>query len=127
MQMEDKKIEIAVERYQKIVIHEIIEYKLGDLIDLTLLGQQTAGGTTIPLLQWAGGVVFQITPFNPDSEAVIEEQLNGVIHYASVMFAVKEKFENELRTPGGTVRLLDASAAETLRELGKYLRAHSKL
>lgn len=124
--MAEKHVEIVVEPYQKIVIHEIVEYHLNDLLDLILIGAQAAGGTTIPLVQWAGGVIFQVQPFNQDSEAVIEEQLRGTVHYASVHFAAKDRFEPEVRTARGTIRLVDASAAATVVNLAKFLKARSE-
>jgi hypothetical protein len=121
-----KDVEIEVEPYSKIVIHEVVEYRLNDFLDLILIGAQAAGGTTIPLVQWAAGVVFQAQPFNPDSEVVIEEQLKGIIHYLHVAFAVKEKFEPEVRTSKGTIRLVDGSANANLSNLAQFLKARSK-
>jgi hypothetical protein len=123
----DKDVEIAVEPYQKIVIHEVVEHRLNDFLDLILIHAQAAGGTTVPLVQWAGGVLFQIQPFNPDSEVVIEEQLKGILHYASVAYAVKDRFEPELRTSRGTIRLVDSSSSSILSTFAKFLRGSSKL
>ena len=124
--MEENHVEIVIEPYQKMVIHEIVEYRLNDFLDLILIGGQAAGGTTIPLLQWAEGIVFQIQPFNPDSEAVIEEQLKGVIHYAAAHFAIKDRFEPEVRTGRGTIRLVDTSASANIRNIAQFLKDGSQ-
>lgn len=119
-------MEIKVEPYEKVVIHELVEYNLNDLIDLILIGTQAAGGTTIPLVQWADGVVIQIQLFNPNSDAVIGEQMRGTIHYAVVRFARKDKFEKEVHGQKGTVRLVDASASPTVRGIAAFLKNQSK-
>jgi hypothetical protein len=119
--------EIIVEPYKKIVVHELIEYHFDDMIDTILLGTRAAGGTTVPILQWCNGVVFQIQPFNPNSDTVIEEQMHGVIHYAAVTFAMKEKFEAEVRKPLGIVRLVDTSVNPNFVVLTETLKAYSKL
>ena len=124
--MADKGVEVTIEPYQRIVVHEVVEYRLNDFLDLILLHTQAAGGTTIPLVQWAESVLFQIQPFNPDSEVVIEEQLKGGVHYAAVAFAVKDRFESEVRTSRGTVRLVDASSNSNLCSIARFLKARSK-
>ncbi len=118
--------EIIIEPYKKIVIHEVIEYQFIDYVELVLTGARAAGGTTIPLVQWCNGIVFQVVPFNLNSEAVIEQQLEGTIHYNSVSFALKEKFEPEVRSPLGTLRLINASANPNFVALADLLRQHSK-
>jgi len=124
--MSSEPVEIAYEPYRKIVIHEVVEFKLADLVTQLVAGASAAGGTTIPSIQWCGGVVFTIVPFNPNSEEVISEQLKGIVHYASVVFAVKERFESEVRTRAGTIRLLDASAASNFVRLAAELRKMAK-
>lgn len=119
-------MEFKIEPYERIVIHELVEYALSDLIDLILIGTQAAGGTTIPLVQWADGVVIQIQSFNPNSDVIIGEQMKGTVHYASVRFARKEAFEKEIHGQKGTVRLIDASASPTIRGLASFLNDQSK-
>jgi len=118
--------EIIIEPYKKIVIHEVIEYQFNDYVELVLTGTRAAGGTTIPLVQWCNGIVFQVVPFNLNSEAVIEQQLEGTVHYNSVSFALKERFEPEVRSPLGTLRLINASANPNFVALADLLRQHSK-
>ena len=118
---------IEIEPYRKVVIHEVIENGFKDLIDSILMTTRAAGGTTIPLLQWCNGIVFQIQPFNPASETLIREQLNGVIHISAVSFALKDKFEAEIRSPQGTVRLVDVSINPTWVALSNQLKARAVL
>ena len=119
--------EISIEPYKRIVIHELIEYRFADLVDLILVSAHAAGGTTVPLIQWCNGVVFQIQPFNPNSERVIEEQLKGVVHYNAVTFALKEKFEHEVRNGLGMVRLIDSSVNPNFVTLTEALKKRSRI
>ncbi len=116
---------IEIEPYRKLVIHEVVESSFQDLIDQILMTTRAAGGTTIPQVQWCNGVVFIVQQFNPNSEIVIREQLNGVVHFGAVSFALKEKFESEVRTPQGTIRLVDVTANSTWVALSNQLKAIS--
>ncbi len=118
--------EIVIEPYKRIVIHEAIEYRFDDYVDLVLTGARAAGGTTIPLIQWCNGIVFQVVPFNPNSEKVIEQQLEGIIHYSTVSFALKERYEPEIRLALGTLRLVNASANPNFVALADMLKLRSK-
>jgi hypothetical protein len=118
--------EIVIEPYKKIVIHEIIENKFNDLVAMIVSGTRAAGGTTIPMLFWCNGVVFQIVPFDPHSEQVIGEQLKGTVHYAAVTFATKQKFEPEVRLPDGTVRLIDQRANPNFMKLAEVLKSRAQ-
>ena len=102
--------EIVIEPYRKIVIHEVIELDFNDLIDHMIHQTNSVGGATIPMLPWCNGIAFQIQPFNPNSEEITKESLKGTIHYASVMFAIKDVFEREIIRPSGTVLLLNQGA-----------------
>jgi len=118
--------EIIIEPYKTIVVHEIVENRFSDLVALIVSGTRAAGGTTIPMLNWCNGVVFQIVPFNPHSEEVIAEQLKGIVHYAAITFATKEKFEPEVRLPDGTIRLIDQRANQNFVKLAGVLKARAK-
>jgi len=118
--------EIVIEPYKKIVIHEIIENRFSDMVGGLVAQAMAAGGTTIPMLNWCNGVAFVIAPFNPNSEEVIAEQLKGIVHYAAVNFAVKERFERDVRLPEGTIRLIDQSANPNFVKLADLLKAKAR-
>ena len=121
------RLQISIEPYRKIVIHETLEIGFNDLIDQILNQTRAAGGTTIPMLSWCNGVAFQIMPFNSNSEEIIRESLRGTIHYAAVTFALKEKFEREIIRKGGTVLLLNQSANANFMALAETMKASAKL
>ena len=109
-------MEISIEQWKKLVIHEVVEYKFEDWVKQISFSSKTSGGG-IPTMQWANGVVF--SPLNfPATNAVMEEQLKGVLHWSSVSFAIKEKFE--------TINLVDVGANEIFNKLADELKARSK-
>ncbi len=116
-------LEISIEPYKRIVIHELIELEFNDLIDHMIHQTNSVGGATIPMLPWCNGVAFQIQPFNPSSEEIVKESLKGTIHYSSVMFAIKETFEREIIRPSGTVVLLNQGVNTNMIALADTLKA----
>ena len=53
-------LEISVEPWKKLIIHEIIEYVFEDWVKQIAFSSRTSGGG-IPTMQWANGVVFFTT------------------------------------------------------------------
>ena len=68
-------MEISIEPWKKLVIHEVIEYSFDDWMTQIAFSSKTAGGA-IPTINWANGIVFQSFNF-PDTNAIIEEKLKG--------------------------------------------------
>jgi len=64
-------------------------------------------------------------PF-PQSEAIVEESLKGIIHYSNVLFALKDKFEKEIRKDYGTFLMADTSSNEHFMQLSSVLKKNSK-
>ncbi|MER3408229.1 MAG: hypothetical protein C4292_05685 [Nitrososphaera sp.] len=113
-------MEVTVEPWKKLVIHEVIKYTFDDLVRLVLSQARAAGGG-ISSMNWCQGVVFQHTAF-PDTDSVVQEKLKGTIHYSSVVFAEKEKYERQVVREAGTLNLIDVSANAIFRELTEVLK-----
>jgi hypothetical protein len=120
----DEEMEISIEPWKRLVIHEIIEYNFDDWMTQIAFSSKTAGGG-IPAINWASGIVFQSFNF-PDTNTTIEEKLKGVLHWSSVMFAVREKYEKQIIKDNATINLIDVSVNEIFRELATKLKDHSK-
>ncbi|MCY4490154.1 MAG: hypothetical protein OXC46_01665 [Thaumarchaeota archaeon] len=117
-------MEISVEPWKKLVIHELIEYKFEDWVKQIAFGTRTSGGG-IPTMQWTDGVVF--TPANfPVTNATVEEQLKGTLHWSSVSFAIKENFEKQIVSENATINLVDVTVNEIFKRLAVELKARSK-
>ena len=117
-------MEIAIELWKKLVIHEVVEYEFDDLLNQTLASSQ-AVGSGIRTLNWANGVAFQAHVF-PDTDVIIQEKLKGIIHYASVTFALKETFEKQVIKGSATINFLDASVNDIFKDMADKLKEHSK-
>ncbi|CDI05771.1 conserved hypothetical protein [Candidatus Nitrosotenuis uzonensis] len=117
-------VEIIIEPWKKLIIHEIIEYNFDDWATQIAFSSKTAGGV-IPTINWVNGIVFQSFNF-PDTNSVIDEKMKGVLHWSSVMFAVKEKFEKQIIKDNATINLVDVSVNQIFQELAEKLKAHSK-
>ena len=125
MGLQDICLEIVIEPWKRLVIHEIIEYDFEDWARQIAFGSKTAGGA-IPTINWVDGVVFQSFNF-PDTNLIVEEKLKGVLHWSSVMFAIKEKYEKQIIKDNATINLVDVSVNEVFRKLAEKLKEHSKI
>lgn len=106
------------------MIHEVLELKFDEWIQQIISGAKYSGGG-IPSMFWANGIIFAALPF-PDSETVVQEKLKGILHYSSVTFAIKEKFEKQIIKEGTTINFADVSHNEIFRKLVDTLKALSK-
>ena len=125
----ESQMEIIVEPWKKLVIHELLEYKFEDLAKLVATQSVQQGGTAIPTISWAEGVAFLISPFPDESEVIIEEKLKGIIHYNTVLFALKPVFEAEIFMRGSQIRinLIDVGTNEIFKLLAGTLKDHAKI
>lgn len=117
-------LEIVIEPWKRLVIHEIIEYNFEDWARQIAFGSKTAGGA-IPTINWADGIVFQSFNF-PDTNSIIDEKLKGTLHWSSVMFALKEKYEKQIIKDNATINLVDVSVNDVFKKLAEKLKEHSK-
>jgi|SRR5579862_902940 len=122
-------MDIIVEPWKKLIIHELLEYKFEDLAKLVATQSVQQGGTAIPTISWAEGVAFLISPFPDESEVIIEEKLKGIIHYNTVLFALKPAFEAEIFMRGSQIRinLIDVGTNEIFKLLAGTLKEHAKI
>jgi len=117
-------MEISIEPWKKLVIHEVIEYKFYDWLKQIAFSTRSSGGA-IPTMQWTNGIVFSPSNF-PTTNVTVEEQLKGILHWSSVSFAIKEKFEKQIVIENATINLVDVSVNEIFKELAQNLKKQSK-
>jgi len=117
-------LEIIIEPWKELVIHEVLELKFDEWITQIIASARSAGGG-IPTIFWAGGLAFHFATF-PDTETIVQEKLKGRIHYSSVTFAIKEKFEKQVIREGGAVNFTDVTHNEIFSKLAEKLRIQSK-
>lgn len=117
-------MDIVIEPWKSLVIHEIIEYKFEDWIKQISFNSRSSGGG-IPTMQWSNGVVM--APINfPNTNAVVQEELRGILHWSSVSFALKKKFEYQVVQNNATINLVDVTNNKILRLVALKLKGLSK-
>jgi hypothetical protein len=52
--------------------------------------------------------------------------LKGILHWSSVSFAIKEKFEKQIVIENATINFMDVSVNEIFKELAQKLKKQSK-
>ena len=117
-------MDITIEPWKKLIIHEIIEYQFDDWVKQIAFSTRSSGGG-IPTMQWTNGIVFASSSL-PTTNATVEEQLKGVLHWSSVSFAIKEKFEKQIVKENATINLVDVSVNEIFNKLSVELKLQSK-
>ncbi len=117
-------MEISIEPWKRLVIHEVIEYKFEDWVKQIAFSTRSSGGG-IPTMQWTNGIVFSPANF-PTTNSTVQEQLEGTLHWSSVSFAIKATFEKQIVKENATINLVDVSVNEIFKKLASSLKAHSK-
>jgi hypothetical protein len=123
-QFQYEEVEISIEPWKKLIIHEVIEYKFEDWVKQIAFSTRSSGGG-IPTMQWTNGIVFSPANF-PTTNSTVDEQLKGTLHWSSVSFAIKEKFEKQIVKENATINLVDVSVNEIFKELATSLKTQSK-
>ncbi|MFQ5711008.1 MAG: hypothetical protein ACE5GD_04415 [Candidatus Geothermarchaeales archaeon] len=119
-------VEIVIEPWKKIIIHEVIEYRLEDFLRVHTV--EVPPGGKAPPVPWTNGIVFDRTTL-PDVGAALEEKIKGILHYSSVTYALKPNFEQEIvdKDRNITIPLIDVSNNEIFIQLTDLLKKQSKV
>ncbi len=120
-------VKFSYKPWREVVIHEIIEWKPDDLFALIAREMLESGVVgMIPSTNWAEGVVFEISQFS-ETEDIVRDKLNGIVHYSSVEFARFPEYKPEVQVEvAGTfyrVRLNRADMNPVFVELATFLKA----
>lgn len=90
-------MDISIEPWKKLVIHEVIEYQFEDWVKQIAFSTRTSGGG-IPTMQWANGIVFSPANFSLIANE-IDDQCKIPFNCSSIMIFVLGKFEGENTIP----------------------------
>ena len=119
-------VEVVYQPWNKIVIHEIVDYSLDDLVRLQSLGVEP-GGLGDPLL-WAEGIVFSSSTML-ETKDVVKEKLEGIVHWSSVEWARMPEFKQVIVIKETNVRVLiiNVSAHPIYKTVSKWLKEQKQL
>jgi hypothetical protein len=113
-------MEIAFDPWKKVVIHELVEFKLQDFLR-QIEPQVYSSAGSIPVLFWCNGVLYFATPM-PESELSAEQMMEGVIHFSNVTFALMPRYQPQLREGRVTVNVMDVSASSVHQALTNWMK-----
>jgi len=108
---------------KEIIIHEAIEHTLNDLVRYRVLGVRI-DSMAQPLV-WAEGVVFSRRGM-PPTEDVVRDQLQGIIHFSAIEWALMPKFRKELKSRGVKIPVVNGDDNPSLKEVARQLKKRHK-
>ena len=113
------KIEIIVSPIKKIVVFESTELSIEEFFErirlMAMTGQPIA-------LNWSEGMVFIASPYQPDSDVIIEQTLKGTIFWGGLIFASMPKYEPIKKLGGREVPIIDQTSMRHLRQVAQWLK-----
>ena len=120
-------VKIELYKTQELRVHDVLEYKFEDLMQ-EFVSEEEAGaeGEKQRTLVWAQGVVMWITYIERPTSQIVDDEVNGILHFQRVTYAIKEKFEKRLVRGNVTINLLDQDEIPLYRDLAKELKERSQ-
>ena len=120
-------VKIELYKTQELRVHDVLEYKFEDLMQ-EFVSEEEAGaeGEKQRTLIWAHGVVMWIAYIERPTSQIVDDEVNGILHFQRVTYAIKEKFEKRLVRGNVTINLLDQDEIPLYRDLAKELKERSQ-
>jgi len=115
-------VKVTFKPWEEVIIHESVRYSLEDLVKIFSIGVGP-GGRTQPLL-WAKGVVFSYVIMAPTANEVVEEQLDGKVHWLSTQWALMPEYKKEIliQEINAKIPVADVSANSLLCAVAEALK-----
>ena len=120
-------VKIELYKTQELRVHDVLEYKFEDLMQ-EFVSEEEAGaeGEKQRTLVWAQGVVMWIAYIQRPTSQIVDDEVNGILHFQRVTYAIKKKFEKRLVRGNVTINLLDQDEIPLYRDLAKELKERSQ-
>ena len=108
-------------------VHDTLQYEFEELMQ-EFVAEEEAGaeGEKQRTLIWAQGVVMWIAYIQRPTSQIVDDEVNGILHFQRVTYAIKEKFEKRIVRGNVTINLLDQDEQPLYRDLAKKLKWHSQ-
>ena len=120
---------VKIELYKTEVLRvlDVLEYNFEDLMQEFVADEEAgAEGEKQRTLIWAHGVVMWIAYIERPTSQIVDDEVNGILHFQRVTYAIKEKFEKRLVRGNVTINLLDQDEIPLYRDLAKELKERSQ-
>jgi len=120
-------VKIELYKTQELRVHDVLEYNFEDLMQ-EFVSEEEAGaeGEKQRTLVWAQGVVMWIAYIERPTSQIVDDEVNGILHFQRVTYAIKEKFEKRIVRGNVTINLLDQNEQPLYRDLAKKLKWYSQ-
>ena len=120
-------VKIELYKTEVLRVHDVLEYKFEDLMQEFVSEEEAgAGEEKQRTLIWAQGVVMWIAYIQRPTSQIVDDEVNGILHFQRVTYAIKEKFEKRLVRGNVTINLLDQDEIPLYRDLAKELKERSQ-
>ena len=120
-------VKIELYKTQELRVHDVLEYEFEDLMQEFVSEEEAgAGEEKQRTLVWAQGVVMWIAYIQRPTSQIVDDEVNGILHFQRVTYAMKEKFEKRLVRGNVTINLLDQDEIPLYRDLAKELKERSQ-
>ena len=120
-------VEVEIYKTNTLRVHDTLEYDFEDLLKEFVYDEEAGGEESkVRTLIWAQGMAMWITYVERPSNAIMDDEVNGTLHFQRVTYAIKEKFEKRIVRGNVTINLLDQDEQPLYRDLAKKLKWHSQ-
>jgi len=113
-------VEIEYKPMTKIIVHEIIKYDFDKFVE----AKSKKPGNVV---QWADGIVMVRAGFGANSPKMIEEQAEGITHWAVVEYAEMLEYKKTITndSTGASIMVNDVSTNTALTDFVRWLKNDS--
>ena len=120
-------VEVEIYKTHMLKVHDTLEYEFEDLLREFVYDEEAGGEESkVRTLIWAQGMAMWITYVERPSNAIMDDEVKGILHFQRVTYAIKEKFEKRVVRGNVTINLLDQDEQPLYRDLAKKLKWHSQ-
>ena len=120
-------VEVEIYKTNTLKVHDTLEYEFEDLLKEFVYDEEAGGEESkVRTLIWAQGVAMWITYVERPSNTIVDDEVNGTLHFQRVTYAIKEKFEKRIVRGNVTINLLDQNEQPLYRDLAKKLKWYSQ-
>jgi len=120
-------VKISIYKTEELRVHDTLEYEFEDLLREFVYDEEAGGEEAkVRTLIWAQGMAMWITYVERPSNAIVDDEVNGTLHFQRVTYATKEKFEKRIVRGNVTINLLDQNEQPLYRDLAKKLKWYSQ-
>jgi len=118
-------VEFEYHPWEKIIIHEIIEYEVNDFTSQFYVKNQK-DSPKIPIM-WSNGIIFMITSF-PQTPEVIKEQMKGILHWPNLHFARMPEYRQSIQLSRNVkISVIDVSNHKIFGPMSKWLKENYRV